>query len=60
MSATDEVVFAWAIGKVLVTVLVAFGVLAYVAWASTRIMRRTSEKQQTEDQKSSLILPRAS
>jgi len=33
--ASDDVVFAWAIGKALLIVIVSFGTLVYVAWAAT-------------------------
>jgi hypothetical protein len=35
MIASDDVVFAWAIGKALLIVIVSFGVLIYAAWAVT-------------------------
>jgi hypothetical protein len=37
MGASDEVVFAWAIGKALLIVIVAVGILIYVAWALLEI-----------------------
>jgi hypothetical protein len=33
--ASDDVVFAWAIGKALLIVIVSFGTLVYAAWAVT-------------------------
>jgi hypothetical protein len=33
--ASDDVVFAWAIGKALLIVIVTFGILVYTAWAAT-------------------------
>ena len=35
MLASDDVVFAWAIGKASLIVLVSFGCLVYAAWAVT-------------------------
>ena len=35
MFASDDVVFAWAIGKALLIVIFSFGTLVYVAWAAT-------------------------
>ena len=35
MFASDDVVFAWAIGKALLIVIVSFGILVYAAWAVT-------------------------
>jgi len=32
---SDDVVFAWAIGKALLIVIVSFGTLVYAAWAVT-------------------------
>jgi hypothetical protein len=32
---TDDVVFAWAIGKALMIVIVSFSTLVYLAWALT-------------------------
>jgi hypothetical protein len=34
--ASDDAVFAWAIGKALLIVIVSFGSLLYAAWAVTR------------------------
>jgi len=34
MAASDEVVFAWAIGKALLIVIVSAGILIYAAWAA--------------------------
>jgi hypothetical protein len=36
MATSDEVAFAWAIGKALLIVMVSCGVLVYAAWAGTR------------------------
>jgi len=33
--ASDDVVFAWAIGKALLIVIFSFGTLVYVAWVAT-------------------------
>ena len=44
MAASDEVIFAWAIGKVLVIVIVSVGILLFVSWAGTRRMLRNSGK----------------
>jgi hypothetical protein len=33
--ASDDVVFAWAIGKALLIVIISFGAVVYVAWAAT-------------------------
>ena len=35
MLASDDVLFAWAIGKALLIVIVSFGTLVYLAWAVT-------------------------
>ena len=35
MFPSDDVVFAWAIGKALLIVIVSFGTLVYAAWAVT-------------------------
>ena len=35
MFASDDVVFAWAIGKALLIVIFSIGTLVYVAWAAT-------------------------
>ena len=35
MFASDDVVFAWAIGKALLIVIFSFATLVYVAWAAT-------------------------
>jgi len=35
MFVSDDVVFAWAIEKALLIVIVAFGILVYAAWAVT-------------------------
>ena len=35
MLASDDVIFAWAIGKSLLIVIVCFGTLVYLAWAVT-------------------------
>jgi hypothetical protein len=44
MDATEDVVFAWAIGKALLIVIVSLGILVYVAWAGTRKMPRSGGK----------------
>jgi hypothetical protein len=36
MIASDDVVFAWAIGKALLIVIVSLGILGYAAWAVAR------------------------
>jgi hypothetical protein len=36
MIASDDVVFAWAIGKALLIVIVSLGILVYAAWAVAR------------------------
>jgi hypothetical protein len=36
VAASDEVVFAWAIGKALLVVIVSVGTLIYAAWAVPR------------------------
>ncbi len=33
---SDDVVFAWAVGKALLIVIVSIGVLVYIAWVATR------------------------
>jgi hypothetical protein len=33
---SEDVVFAWAIGKALLIVIVAVGILVYIAWVATR------------------------
>lgn len=45
MATTDEVVFAWAIGKTLLTVIVSLGILVYAGWAGAKKMPYGSEKQ---------------
>ncbi len=45
MSATDDVVFVWAIGKALVIVLVALGILLYAAWAGTRMIDSSGKQK---------------
>lgn len=35
MFESDDVVFAWAIGKALMIVIVSFSILVYLAWAVT-------------------------
>jgi hypothetical protein len=47
MAASDEIVFAWAIGKVLLIVIASFGIVLYVSWAGTRRTLRTSGKQRS-------------
>jgi len=42
MFSSDELVFAWPIGKALVIVVVAFGILVYAAWAGTKRTLRSS------------------
>jgi hypothetical protein len=45
MFTSEELVFAWPIGKALLIVMVAFGTLVYAAWAGTRKTLRSSGKQ---------------
>jgi hypothetical protein len=56
MATSDEVIFAWAIGKVLLILTVALGLMLFVATAGTRRMLRGSGKQRS----SSTGQPRAS
>jgi hypothetical protein len=44
MAAIEDIGFAWAIGKALLIVIVAFGILLYAAWEGTRRMPRSSAK----------------
>jgi hypothetical protein len=46
VAASDEVVFAWAIGKALLIVIVAVGILIYAAWALPRIEPRKKRSQE--------------
>jgi hypothetical protein len=45
MFTSEELVFVWPIGKALLIVMVAFGVLLYAAWAGARRTLRNSGKQ---------------
>lgn len=45
MFSSDELVFAWPIGKALLIVIVAFSVLIYAAWAGTRRTLPSSGKR---------------
>jgi hypothetical protein len=47
MAISDEVVFAWAIGKALLILIVSFGIVVYVSWAGTKRMQRSSGKQRS-------------
>jgi hypothetical protein len=47
MAASDEVVFAWAVGKVLLIVIASFSIVLYVSWAGTGRMLRSSGKQRS-------------
>jgi hypothetical protein len=47
VAVSDEVIFAWAIGKALLIVITSFGILLYVAWAGTRRMLQSSGKQRS-------------
>ena len=47
MAASDEVVLAWAIGKVLLIVIASFGIVLYVSWAGTTRMLRSSCKERS-------------
>jgi hypothetical protein len=42
MASSDEVVFAWAIGKVLLIVVVSLALLLYISWAGTTRVLRSS------------------
>jgi hypothetical protein len=55
MAASDEVVFAWAIGKVFLIVTVALGLLLYMAAAGTRRMLRDKKQRGRAVVKSSLL-----
>jgi hypothetical protein len=44
MFSSDELVFAWPIGKALLIVIVACGILVYAAWAGTKRTLRSSGK----------------
>jgi hypothetical protein len=43
--ASDEAVFAWAIAKALLIVIVSLGILVYAAWEGTRQLENSSDKQ---------------
>jgi hypothetical protein len=45
---TEEAIFAWAIGKALLIVIVSLVILIYAAWAGTRSTLGNSEKQKTQ------------
>jgi hypothetical protein len=47
MAASDEIVFAWAIGKVLLIVIASFGIVLYVSWVGMRKMLRSSGKERS-------------
>jgi hypothetical protein len=47
MAISDEVVFAWAIGKALLIVIVSLSLLLYISWAGTRRMLRSNGKQRS-------------
>jgi hypothetical protein len=42
----DDAVFAWAIGKALLIMIIAFGTLIYLAWAVTWPKARKNESDQ--------------
>jgi hypothetical protein len=44
MATSDELVFAWAMGKVFLIVTVALGLLLYIAAAGTRRMLRDKKQ----------------
>lgn len=41
----DEIVFAWAIGKALLVVIVSLCILVYAAWVGTRRMLPDNQNQ---------------
>ena len=45
----NEVVFAWAIGKAMLIVMVSIGALIYLAWAVTRKMEIAAQVEVPED-----------
>jgi len=47
--ASDDVVFAWAIGKALLIVIVSFGTLVYAAWAVTRQRKKVAHVEISKD-----------
>lgn len=64
MFASDDVVFAWAIGKALLIVIVSVGTLVYAAWAVTwqkdaaqvRIPKERALKYQSSVQAGTVLL----
>jgi hypothetical protein len=62
--ASDDVVFAWAIGKALLIVIVSVGTLVYAAWAVTwqkdaaqvRIPKQSALKYQSSVQAGTVLL----
>jgi hypothetical protein len=43
--ASDEVIFAWAIGKAMLIVIVSLGILVYAAWLGTKEKPRKTRPQ---------------
>jgi hypothetical protein len=54
MATSDEVIFAWVIGKVFLIVTVALGLLLYIAATGTRRMLRDKKQSGRTVVKSSL------
>jgi hypothetical protein len=52
MIASDDVVFAWAIGKALLIVIVSLGILVYAAWA---VARQTENAARVGSPKDSVV-----
>jgi hypothetical protein len=47
--ASEDVVFAWAMGKALLIVIVSIGILVYLAWAVTRSEKIAAYVRNHED-----------
>src|SRR5882757_2017419 len=55
--ASDDVVFAWAIGKALLIVIVSFGTLVYAAWAATYQLKNVTHVGMSKDSALKYKLP---
>ena len=60
MLASDDVVFAWAIGKALLILIVSFSTLIYAAWVATRDWKDGAHVEPREDRASRSRLLRKS
>ena len=57
MFESDDAVFAWAIGKALLIVIVSFGALVYAAWAATYQKKNTTHVGISKDSALKYKLP---